>query len=208
MLVENKEAITPEIETKLIKFLHEYNQVCTKEKAIHLDKNFELKEPKFQIGTETEESYHKSQLKDSIINKSNSKNNSEVKETKGINTSEMNKIFQFRRKLNISKKGKTGELNKNAMMSSQVSNRDPKNGVLGFLGKIKNESQVTVGPNNEDTCEESCGKTSKEPTPVKHKGIKKIPLSELLKSQKKNNLGRKRKSQTNLDESIRKYKLK
>ena len=208
MLVENKEAITPEIETKLIKFLHEYNQVCTKEKAIHLDKNFELKEPKFQIGTETEESYHKSQLKDSIINKSNSKNNSEVKETKGINTSEMNKIFQFRRKLNISKKGKTGELNKNAMMSSQVSNRDPKNGVLGFLGKIKNESQVTVGSNNEDTCEESYGKTSKEPTPVKHKGIKKIPLSELLKSQKKNNLGRKRKSQTSLDESIRKYKLK
>ena len=208
MLVKDKDAIKSEIGTKLIKFLDDYNQVCTKEKAIHLDKNFELIEPKFQIATETKGSYHKSQLKDSIINKSNSKDNFKVKETKGINTSGMNKIFPYHKKFKISKKGKTGELNKNAMMSSQVSNRDPKNGVLGFLGKIKNESQVTVGSNNEDTCEESYGKTSKEPTPVKHKGIKKIPLSELLKSQKKNNLGRKRKSQTGLDESIRKYKLK
>ena len=208
MLVKDKDAIKSKIKTKLYKFLDEYNQVCTKEKAIHLGENFKLIEPKFQIGTETKKSHHKSQLKDSIINKSNSKNNSEVKETKEINTSGMNKIFPYHKKFKISKKGKTGELNKNAMMSSQVSSRDPDYGVFDFLGKTKIESQVTVGPNNEDTCEESHEVTSKEPTPVKHKGIKKIPLSKLLKSQKKNNLGRKRKSQTGLDESIRKYKLK
>ena len=207
MLVKDKDAIKSEIKTKLYKFLDEYNQVCTKEKAIHLDKNLKLIKPNFQIGTETKESDYKLQHKDSTIHKSNSKNNSKVEEVKESNTSEKNIIFQNRKKLNIPKISKTGELNKNAMMSNQVSNRNRKNGVLELMDKAENEYQDTFGSNfedtHEDTCEETYGETNEELAPIKQEIIQKIPIGKLLKSQNKNNLGRKKKSHISLDESIK-----